>query len=130
MAQALNDIRATIPVRRLGRIGLERRIVKKNHVPEFQPETHAERPLHVVFLVWLADRRDAMHQIGIKRMHVVCGSLGKRRVGHRRIKIMAVRSNAFTHGTVKLLKGVAADSIFDIGGDIGGINDAKRRIQT
>ncbi len=130
VAQPLHDVGAAIPLRRFGGIGLERRVVEKRHVPKFQAETQAERPLQLVRPVWPAYRRNAMHQVRIQRLHVASADLRERRIGHRRVEIAAVRRDACTHGAIELREGVAADSGFDVGRDVGGVNHAERRVHS
>ena len=51
------------------------------------------------------------------------------RVGKRRIKVSTVPVNAFAHRALEGRIGPGANPGFDIGGDVGAVDDAERRLQ-
>ena len=65
MAEALGDVAAAVPHGRLGAVGLERRIVEEDGIPQRQAPAHAERPFHVRFAVLLRHGRHAALQVGV-----------------------------------------------------------------
>ena len=78
--------------------------------------------------VGLLDRRHAMHEIRIKRLDVVRLDVRIRGIGHGRVQRMAVPGDAATQRAVEVFVAVVADARVLVGRDVGGIDDAQRRI--
>ena len=96
MAETFDQIGAAIPLRVPGRVRCEGLLVEEKHVPAEHAPADVEREMHLAGLVRLLDRRHALHEIGIERLDVLVRHLGEGGIGHRRIKIMAVRGDAAT----------------------------------
>ena len=88
MPRALHQISAAIPVDVFGCIGPERRGIQKCPIPELQAPAQAERPMHVRGFVGLFDRRQAMLQVSVQRVHVFVTDLGIRRIRHGGVQVM------------------------------------------
>src|SRR6516225_2110011 len=85
MPKALHQIRTPVPDGVLSRVRLERRVIQKRPIPEHQAPAHTERPMHLRWLVWLADCGHTVLKVSVQRAHVVFAYLGVRRIGHRGI---------------------------------------------
>ncbi len=71
VTQSFNQIATTRQHRIFLGCRLERfHVGRKNPAPDRQRPAHRQRPGNVALAVWLPDRRDAMHEVGVKRLHV------------------------------------------------------------
>src|SRR6185437_3786034 len=95
--------------------------------PDAQGPAHGQRPGDAVGLVGLIDRRHAVHEVGVKRLHVVGRYAGEGRVGHGRIQRVAVLGDALAQGAVEVFERVVTDAGLLVRRDVGRIEGAQRR---
>src|SRR6516225_4736161 len=65
MPKALHEIGTPVPDSVLSRVRLERRVIQKRPIPEHQAPAHAEWPMHLRWLVWLANRGHTVLEVSV-----------------------------------------------------------------
>src|SRR5258708_30164641 len=129
MPQAIEEISAAVPLRRLLRIGLEIMAVEEEQIPCADEGTEIERKSQVVFRRRIADCRDA-HQIDEDRVVVLAAREPEPGIGKGGVEVVPLLVLAVMHRTVKLIAGPRADAGGAIGSDIGCVDDAEWCVQS
>ena len=129
MAEAFDQIGAAIPACRLRRIGFERAGLMEQRVPSRQQRTQVERKRERGVGRLSARTGGCAIRIGIERLQVGVGCLGKMRIGKRRIELPAVAMDALAHRALEGGIGPRADAGLGIGRDVGAVDGAERRFE-
>ncbi len=128
MAETLDEIGATVPLRILLRVGGEAGAATEQCVPDRQRPAQAEIGGNLARLVDLMHRRHRTHEIVVQRLHILVSQFGVGRIGHRRIQAAAILRHAASHRAAEILHRVGADAGFDVRRDVGGgRHGAERR---
>ena len=127
MAEAFDQIGAPVPVRRLGRIGLELALLEEQRAPSDDQRAVVEGKLQIVRRFTLLHRRDRA-QVSVDRVAVLARHLGVGGKRHRRIDQPAVGETPVVHHLVELVGRPHADAGLRIGRDVGGVERAERRL--
>ena len=127
MAEAFDQIGATIPLRRFGRIGLVHALLEEQRAPSEDQRAVVEGKLQIVRTVDLLHRRDRA-QVSIDRVAVLARHLGVGGKRHRRIDQPAVGETPVMHHLVELVGRPHPDAGLRIGRDVGGKERAERRL--
>ncbi|MNH13470.1 hypothetical protein D3C79_730420 [compost metagenome] len=125
--QPIHQVAATIPVAALGRIGFEGAVLMGHHVPEQQAGAHVEGEADLVVTV-RGGGRFGLHEVGVERLHVLIRDQVIGGVGHGGIEA-AIGGAAVVHHLIKILIAVAAYPLGLVGADVGGVDDAERRLE-
>ena len=128
VAQVPDQIGAAIPDRGLGGLGRERPGLEEQRLPDTQQKAEVERKRNLVPPARTRHRREC-GQIGLDVQRVARAHAGVGGVGERRIVVAAVRRPPLPERGQELGVGPAADAVLGIGGDVGGIEAAERRLQ-
>ncbi|MNE61769.1 hypothetical protein D3C80_1570070 [compost metagenome] len=102
--RALYQISATVPLWAPVRFVLISAFFQEQGIPCDQRPAHSEWPREVGLLIFLINRFNAMHKIGIKAGNIIISQLGIRREWHCRIKIRAVAPDTFTQHFLEVVQ--------------------------
>ena len=127
MAGALDQIAAAIPFRALLLIGHQNARLEEQPVPAAHDDAIVEGPAQLQRRRRVPDRRQR-RQIGPDRQDVLAGQFREIRVGEGRVIARTVRCDAVAQRAVEIVVAPAADAGIAVGGQIGRIDAAERRI--
>src|SRR5947209_8604811 len=128
MADPIHDSVAAVPLARLVGIGMDRRAIKEQRVPEKQERTNARRKEQPVW------QRRVMHRLQRteprkQSVRIVMVQLGEIRIGKSGIKMSAVRCDPLPQRAIKIVARPVSDSRLRVWRDVRRINSAHPGMQ-
>ena len=128
IAESLGQIRSTIPLGALRRVGAIAAAPEEQNLPAFLKGADVEGEGNRVRRRRSTDRR-LRHEIGVQRFNVVVRQLGVVVVGKCRKKVRAVAGDALVHGARESLQRPAPDAGRWVGRDVGRVDSAELGVQ-
>ena len=128
VAEAFDQIRATIPRSRLGGIGRVRALLKVQLAPPNHRHAYIEGEIQMVDVHGIAHGFDRA-QIREDRVDVRARDPGVKVVGHGRIHVLAAFVHAVVQGAVEIVGRPTPDACVRIGRDVWRHHVAERRIE-
>ncbi|AME26218.1 hypothetical protein AXG89_20180 [Burkholderia sp. PAMC 26561] len=127
MRQAFDQIRPTIPLGALLRVGHETPFLEVEHVPEHHQPALVERKRHLVARRRVVDRRERV-EIGADGEHIAGGDFRVVRVRERRIQPLAALADTLVHRAHEIGVGPSSNPRVRIARDIRRVDGPERRV--